>query len=92
MITKFHNFRSHILQADSAEMLQAWICALQKSIGAAIQHEHQQSRPPSVPGSNALNNKKKMYVVLIKFNYLTVKKNYLWLLLQTLGTIFKNPW
>lgn len=29
--------KSHILQADSEEMLQAWIGALQKGIGAAIQ-------------------------------------------------------
>lgn len=30
-------FRSHILQADSIEMFDAWILALQRGIGAAIQ-------------------------------------------------------
>lgn len=30
-------FRSHILQADSEEMYQIWIEALQKAIGNAIQ-------------------------------------------------------
>lgn len=30
-------FRSHMLQADSKEMYDAWIAALQKGIGAAIQ-------------------------------------------------------
>lgn len=29
--------RSHILQADSEEMLQAWVSALQHGIGAALQ-------------------------------------------------------
>lgn len=29
--------RSHILQADSADVLNAWIAALHKRIGAAIQ-------------------------------------------------------
>ena len=30
-------FRSHILQADSDEMYQSWISAMQQGIGAAIQ-------------------------------------------------------
>lgn len=30
-------FRSHILQADSKEMYEAWISAMQKGIGAAFQ-------------------------------------------------------
>lgn len=30
-------YRSHMLQADSEEMLQCWISAMQKGIGAALQ-------------------------------------------------------
>lgn len=30
-------FRSHILQADSKEMYDAWVSSLQKGIGAALQ-------------------------------------------------------
>lgn len=32
-------YRSHILQADSAEIMNAWIIALHKRIDAAIQEE-----------------------------------------------------
>ncbi|KAJ8928248.1 hypothetical protein NQ314_019198 [Rhamnusium bicolor] len=31
---------SHMLQADSKEMYESWIVALQKGIGAAIQRNH----------------------------------------------------
>lgn len=33
-----------MLQAESDEMLQAWIAALQKGIGAAIQHDTNPNR------------------------------------------------
>uniref|UniRef100_A0A1A9W837 Arf-GAP with coiled-coil, ANK repeat and PH domain-containing protein 2 n=1 Tax=Glossina brevipalpis TaxID=37001 RepID=A0A1A9W837_9MUSC len=53
--------KSHILQADSADMLAMWISALQKSIGAAIQHDSQHSRPQSSLNTNALNAKRKVH-------------------------------
>ncbi|XP_014097855.2 arf-GAP with coiled-coil, ANK repeat and PH domain-containing protein 2 isoform X1 [Bactrocera oleae] len=53
--------KSHILQADSADMLSLWISALQKSIGAAIQHDSQHSRPQSSLATNALNAKRKIH-------------------------------
>ncbi|XP_037947536.1 arf-GAP with coiled-coil, ANK repeat and PH domain-containing protein 2 isoform X2 [Teleopsis dalmanni] len=53
--------KSHILQADSADMLTLWISALQKSIGAAIQHDSQNSRPHSSLAANALNSKRKIH-------------------------------
>ncbi|XP_059218799.1 arf-GAP with coiled-coil, ANK repeat and PH domain-containing protein 2 isoform X2 [Stomoxys calcitrans] len=51
--------KSHILQADSADMLTMWISALQKSIGAAIQHDSQHSRPQSSMNANPLKNSKR---------------------------------
>ncbi|KAM7363974.1 centaurin beta 1A isoform 1-T1 [Cochliomyia hominivorax] len=53
--------KSHILQADSADMLAMWISALQKSIGAAIQHDSQHSRPQSSLHANPLNAKRKVH-------------------------------
>ncbi|XP_067618974.1 arf-GAP with coiled-coil, ANK repeat and PH domain-containing protein 2 isoform X3 [Eurosta solidaginis] len=53
--------KSHILQADSADMLSLWISALQKSIGAAIQHDSQHSRPQSSLATNAFNAKRKIH-------------------------------
>ncbi|XP_055377406.1 arf-GAP with coiled-coil, ANK repeat and PH domain-containing protein 2 [Condylostylus longicornis] len=54
--------KSHILQADSADMLSAWINALQKSIGAALQFEPQTRRPSSSsPSSNIGSSKKKIH-------------------------------
>lgn len=60
ILINIYNSRSHILQADSAEMLNMWISALQRSIGAAIQHDSLQSRPQSSLNANPLNIKKKM--------------------------------
>ncbi|XP_055849506.1 arf-GAP with coiled-coil, ANK repeat and PH domain-containing protein 2 isoform X1 [Episyrphus balteatus] len=53
--------KSHTLQADSAEMLQAWIGALQRSIGAAIQYNSINSKPQSSLPSNALNIKRRIH-------------------------------
>ncbi|KAL5285293.1 ACAP2 family protein [Megaselia abdita] len=51
--------KSHILQADSADLLQAWITTLQKSIGAAI-HDSTNSRPQSSLSSSQMNTKRKI--------------------------------
>ncbi|KAL9892884.1 arf-GAP with coiled-coil, ANK repeat and PH domain-containing protein 2 isoform X3 [Glossina fuscipes] len=53
--------KSHILQADSADLLAMWISALQRSIGAAIQHDSQHSRPQSSLNTNPLNAKRKVH-------------------------------
>ncbi|KAH8236529.1 hypothetical protein KR026_004315, partial [Drosophila bipectinata] len=55
--------KSHILQADSADMLSLWISALQHSIGAAIQHDstHHHSRPQSTATPNALPAKRRIH-------------------------------
>ncbi|KAH8312467.1 hypothetical protein KR044_010871 [Drosophila immigrans] len=55
--------KSHILQADSADMLSLWISALQHSIGAAIQHDstHHHSRPQSTNAPNALPAKRRIH-------------------------------
>lgn len=41
------NCRSHILQADTVEMLNAWIAALHRSIDAAIQNNRSDNQKPS---------------------------------------------
>ncbi|KAH8273169.1 hypothetical protein KR018_008363, partial [Drosophila ironensis] len=55
--------KSHILQADSADMLSLWISALQHSIGAAIQHDSttHHSRPQSTNTPNALPAKRRIH-------------------------------
>ncbi|XP_037717283.1 arf-GAP with coiled-coil, ANK repeat and PH domain-containing protein 2 isoform X1 [Drosophila subpulchrella] len=55
--------KSHILQADSADMLSLWISALQHSIGAAIQHDStHHSRPQSTnTPNNALPAKRRIH-------------------------------
>ncbi|XP_034665816.1 arf-GAP with coiled-coil, ANK repeat and PH domain-containing protein 2 isoform X1 [Drosophila subobscura] len=54
--------KSHILQADSADMLSLWISALQHSIGAAIQHDAtHNSRPQSTSMPNALPAKRRIH-------------------------------
>ncbi|EDV42519.1 uncharacterized protein Dana_GF16981, isoform A [Drosophila ananassae] len=55
--------KSHILQADSADMLSLWISALQHSIGAAIQHDstNHHSRPQSTTTPNALPAKRRIH-------------------------------
>ncbi|XP_030370232.1 arf-GAP with coiled-coil, ANK repeat and PH domain-containing protein 2 isoform X2 [Scaptodrosophila lebanonensis] len=53
--------KSHILQADSADMLSLWISALQHSIGAAIQHDSQHSRPQSTNAPNSLTSKRRIH-------------------------------
>ncbi|CAD7077861.1 unnamed protein product [Hermetia illucens] len=52
--------KSHILQADSAEMRQAWIAALQNGIGAAI-HNNAIARHINSPTSTGLSNKRKIH-------------------------------
>ncbi|KAH8242580.1 hypothetical protein KR032_000253, partial [Drosophila birchii] len=55
--------KSHILQADSADMLALWISALQHSIGAAIQHDFttHHARPQSTNTPNALPAKRRIH-------------------------------
>ncbi|XP_068153006.1 arf-GAP with coiled-coil, ANK repeat and PH domain-containing protein 2 isoform X1 [Drosophila tropicalis] len=55
--------KSHILQADSADMLSLWISALQHSIGAAIQHDstHHSTRPQSTNTPNELPAKRRIH-------------------------------
>lgn len=52
--------KSHMLQADSEDMYQAWIQALQQGIGAAIQHtnddSHNSSNQNDTGGSGNNNN------------------------------------
>lgn len=47
----FPPHRSHILQADSAEILHQWISALHKGIGAAINCGQLSKLDQSTPGS-----------------------------------------
>lgn len=42
-------YRSHILQADSDEMYQSWISAMQQGIGAAIQLSISEESSPGCP-------------------------------------------
>lgn len=47
-------YRSHILQADSAELMNVWISALHKSIFAAIQYNRNELKIDSelpLPGA-----------------------------------------
>uniref|UniRef100_A0A6B2E9M9 Putative gtpase activating protein n=1 Tax=Phlebotomus kandelakii TaxID=1109342 RepID=A0A6B2E9M9_9DIPT len=47
--------KSHMLQADSAEALKAWICSLQSGIGAAIQNNNSKAlitHPSKVSGGS----------------------------------------
>lgn len=58
-------FRSHILQADSAEILNAWISALHGRIGAAIQDYKERDNSmnavnDTLPGAKRIQ---KMYVL-----------------------------
>lgn len=63
---KYLILRNHILQADSAEIMNAWILALHKRIDAAI-HEYRDSDGTmnafndSIPGARRIQ---RMYVLM----------------------------
>lgn len=58
-ILKVIHFRSHTLQADSAEIMHAWMTALHRLIGAAIQDHREQDKNINV-FANALPGARKI--------------------------------
>lgn len=55
-----HQFRSHMLQADSEEMFTKWITALQRGIGAALQLVlHQQDQELGLKSDDTCNNNRR---------------------------------
>lgn len=76
------NFRSHILQADSAEILNAWISALHGRIGAAIQNYKDRDNTLSAVNDNLPGAKR-------------IQKMYVWhtlLLVPVILKYMKNNW
>lgn len=68
-------YRNHILQADSNEILNAWILALHKQIDAAIQDskdsDHELNTVNNLPGVKRIQ---KMYVIKIRFVNIFLRK------------------
>lgn len=67
-ITDFNTiFRSHTLQADSAEILNAWISALHGRIGAAIQDYRE--RDNTINTLNELPGVKRIQKMYVLYKY-----------------------